>query len=162
DATLSMPPYGLWFRGPGDIRAWMLGPGAECEGSRLIPTEANGSLGFGQYRRAADGDGHTARGLDVLDGRGGKIAGICGFLDAARGFPRRGVRARLPPCGRLRRAALGRVVPREDAVQAQPCQHLPQLPAGVADAERAAEATGRQPQPRERLQGRGAGRSQAG
>lgn len=97
DATLSMPPYGLWFRGPGDIRAWMLGPGAKCEGSRLIPTEANGSLGFGQYRRAADGEGHTAWGLHVLDVRGGKIAGICVFLDTARLFPLFGLPPRLTP-----------------------------------------------------------------
>src|SRR5687767_6795851 len=40
DATLSMPPYTLWLRGPETIRAWLLGRGAGCRGSRLVPTSA--------------------------------------------------------------------------------------------------------------------------
>ena len=50
DATLSMPPLELWLRGPADIRGWMLGTGSGCRGSRLIPTAANGTPAFGQYR----------------------------------------------------------------------------------------------------------------
>src|SRR5437867_471494 len=40
DATLSMPPYTLWLRGPETIRAWLLGRGSGCRGSRLVPTAA--------------------------------------------------------------------------------------------------------------------------
>ncbi len=36
DATLSMPPYTLWLQGPEAIRAWLLGRGNGCRGSRLI------------------------------------------------------------------------------------------------------------------------------
>ena len=50
DATLSMPPYELWLQGPDDIAGWMLGQGNGCRGSRLVPSTANGSPAFGQYR----------------------------------------------------------------------------------------------------------------
>ena len=30
DATMSMPPYALWLRGPESVRAWLLGRGAGC------------------------------------------------------------------------------------------------------------------------------------
>src|SRR5437773_1934979 len=50
DATLSMPPYTLWLRGPETIRAWLLGRGCGCRGSRLVPTAACGLPAFGQYR----------------------------------------------------------------------------------------------------------------
>ncbi len=36
--------------GPDQVRDWMAGPGIACKGSRLIPTVANGSPAFGQYR----------------------------------------------------------------------------------------------------------------
>lgn len=55
DATWSMPPYALWIRGHADIRKWMLGPGADCDGSRLLPTAANGAPAFGPYRLHPDG-----------------------------------------------------------------------------------------------------------
>ncbi|HWC26109.1 MAG TPA: sigma-70 family RNA polymerase sigma factor, partial [Solirubrobacteraceae bacterium] len=41
EATLSMPPYELWLRGRDDVRAWFLGTGSECRGSRLVPVHAN-------------------------------------------------------------------------------------------------------------------------
>lgn len=81
DATLSMPPLELWLRGHDDIRAWMLGTGNGCQGSRLIPTAANGLPAFGQYRTT----GPWA--LIVLEIRGGRIAGINSFLDTERLFP---------------------------------------------------------------------------
>jgi RNA polymerase sigma-70 factor, ECF subfamily len=55
DATLSMPPYTLWLRGPDAIRAWLLGRGIGCQGSRLLPTAACGSPAFGQYRPESNG-----------------------------------------------------------------------------------------------------------
>lgn len=95
DATLSMPPYPLWMRGPAEIRGWLLGPGAECRGSRLIPTEANGSLAFGQYRRAETGGGHVPWALQVVEVSAGRVTGICAFLDTARLFPLFGLPERL-------------------------------------------------------------------
>jgi RNA polymerase sigma-70 factor, ECF subfamily len=95
DATLSMPPLALWFRGHDDIRAWMLGPGSGCRGSRLVPTAANGSPAFGQYRPSASGAGHEPWALIILDISAGRISGVNNFLDTERLFPLFGLPARL-------------------------------------------------------------------
>lgn len=80
DAIQSMPPFAMWLRGAGDIRAWMLGVGAGCRGSRVIPVAANGSPAAAQYR--ADGaGGYVPWGLHVLDVADGLIVEIHTFLD---------------------------------------------------------------------------------
>jgi RNA polymerase sigma-70 factor (ECF subfamily) len=96
DATWSMPPYELWLQTHDDIRRWCLGPGIECRGSRLVPTMANGSPAFGQYKPGPVG-GHDAWALQVLEVSGGRIAGISFFLDSARLFPLFGLPLRLEP-----------------------------------------------------------------
>lgn len=60
----------------------MLGPGAECRGSRLVPTAANGSPAFGQYRRDGKG-GYLPWSLQVLEVRAGRVAELHCFLDTA-------------------------------------------------------------------------------
>src|SRR3712207_801764 len=80
DATLSMPPYPLWMRGPDNIRQWMLGVGSVCRGSRLVPTVANGSPAFGHYHPTPDG-GYSAWAVQVLEVADGRIVGINSFLD---------------------------------------------------------------------------------
>jgi RNA polymerase sigma-70 factor (ECF subfamily) len=82
DATQSMPPYELWLSGRDDILKWWVGPGAECAGSRLVPTVANGSPAFGQYRTT----GPWA--LQVLEIEDGRIVELSFFLDTATLFPR--------------------------------------------------------------------------
>jgi RNA polymerase sigma-70 factor (ECF subfamily) len=94
DATWNMPPYELWLQTHDDIRRWCLGPGIGCRDSRLIPTTANGSPAFGQYKPALDG-GHEPWSLQVLEISGGRIAGITFFLDTASLFPLFGLPARL-------------------------------------------------------------------
>ena len=94
DATWNMPPYELWLQTHDDIRRWCLGPGIGCRDSRLIPTTANGSPAFGQYKPALDG-GHEPWSLQVLEISDGRIAGITFFLDTARLFPLFGLPARL-------------------------------------------------------------------
>jgi RNA polymerase sigma-70 factor, ECF subfamily len=96
DATWSMPPYELWLKGHADIRAWCLGPGIGCRGSRLVPTMANGSPAFAQYRPAPEG-GYEAWALHVLELSGGRISGICFFLDTASLFPLFALPLRLEP-----------------------------------------------------------------
>jgi RNA polymerase sigma-70 factor, ECF subfamily len=96
DATLSMPPYTLWLRGPETIRTWLLGRGAGCRGSRLIPTRASGAPSFGQYR-PAPGGGHAPWAVIVLELEGGAIAGWNSFLDTEKLFPLFGLPPRLPP-----------------------------------------------------------------
>jgi RNA polymerase sigma-70 factor, ECF subfamily len=83
DATLSMPPYTFWLRGHEPIRAWLLGRGSGCRGSRLVPTAACGSPAFGQYREG----GRQPWALLVLDLSGDRVASITSFLDTETLFP---------------------------------------------------------------------------
>jgi RNA polymerase sigma-70 factor, ECF subfamily len=94
DATWNMPPYDLWLQTHEDIRRWCLGPGIGCRGSRLVPTEANGSPAFGQYKPSPDG-GYEPWSLQVLEVSAGGIAGITFFLDTATFFPLFGLPPRL-------------------------------------------------------------------
>ncbi|MFN2587546.1 MAG: sigma-70 family RNA polymerase sigma factor [Actinomycetota bacterium] len=94
DATWSMPPFDLWLQTHEDIVKWCLGPGAGCEGSRLVPTSANGAPAFAQYKPAPDGS-LAPWSLQVLELSGGKISGITFFLDTARVFPLFGLPLRL-------------------------------------------------------------------
>jgi RNA polymerase sigma-70 factor, ECF subfamily len=80
DATQHMPPFAMWLRGRADIGTWMLGPGSECRGSRVLPTIANGAPAFAQYRPRAGG-GHEPWALHVLEVRAGRVAHISSFLD---------------------------------------------------------------------------------
>jgi RNA polymerase sigma-70 factor, ECF subfamily len=96
DATWSMPPYELWLQTHEDIRRWCLGPGIGCRGSHLIPTLANGSPAFGQYKPNPDG-GHDPWSLQVLEVSGERISGISFFLDTATLFPLFGLPPRLEP-----------------------------------------------------------------
>jgi RNA polymerase sigma-70 factor, ECF subfamily len=93
DATLSMPPYTLWLRGRDAIRAWLLGRGIVCRGSRLLPTAACGSPAFAQYH--PDGvDGKLEPwALIVLEVADERIAAWNSFLDVEKLFPLFG----LPP-----------------------------------------------------------------
>lgn len=90
DAVLSMPPFTLWLQGPPTIATWLAGRGSGCRGSRLIATEACGSPAWGQYR-PAEGGGHRAWALIVLELDGDRIARWNTFLDAATLFPRFGL-----------------------------------------------------------------------
>jgi RNA polymerase sigma-70 factor, ECF subfamily len=95
DATWSMPPYELWLQSHLDIRRWCLGPGIGCRDSRLLPTAANGSPAFGQYKPSASGNGRDPWSLQVLEVSGDRITGITFFLDTGRWFPLFGLPPRL-------------------------------------------------------------------
>jgi RNA polymerase sigma-70 factor (ECF subfamily) len=90
DATLSMPPYALWLRGPEAIRQWLLGPGFGCSGSRLVPVAASAAPAFAQYRRGENGE-FNAWALIVLELDGGRIAAWNSFLDTETLFPQFGL-----------------------------------------------------------------------
>ncbi len=96
DATLSMPPYTLWLRGPAAMKAWFLGRGIGCRGSRLVATAANGLPAFGQYRAGPTGEPHRPWSLIVLELSGDRIAAMNHFLDTATLFPRFGLPPELP------------------------------------------------------------------
>ena len=94
DATQSMPPWAMWLQGRDEILDWWQGPGAGCRGSRLVATEANGSVAFGQYKRDPAG-GHAPWSLQVLRLEGHGIAEFTFYLDVARIFPLFGLPAHL-------------------------------------------------------------------
>jgi RNA polymerase sigma-70 factor (ECF subfamily) len=95
DAVQSMPPYAMWLQGAADIVEWMLGPGAGCRGSRLLPATANGGPAFGQYRVDPEG-GHKAWGLQVLEMSAGRVTAITNFL-VPELFPAFGLPTHLDP-----------------------------------------------------------------
>jgi RNA polymerase sigma-70 factor (ECF subfamily) len=95
DAVWNMPPYDLWLQTHLDIRKWCLGPGIGCRGSRLIPTFANGSPAFGQYKPDLVNGGWEPWSLQVVEMSGDRISGITFFLDTQRFFPMFGLPARL-------------------------------------------------------------------
>jgi RNA polymerase sigma-70 factor, ECF subfamily len=99
EATQSMPPFDLWLRGRDEVVAWMVGPGAECEGSRLVATVANGMPAFGQYRRSASHQGHDPWALQIVEVVDGTITGLNAFLDTERWFPMSGLPDHLPADG---------------------------------------------------------------
>lgn len=94
DAVMNMPPFAMWLQGVEDIRAWMTGPGAECEGSRCLPIHVNGTPGFAQYRQDPEG-GHFPWGIVVLENDGTHITGITTFIDTKKWFPRFGLPSHL-------------------------------------------------------------------
>lgn len=83
DVVFDMPPIPTWFRGREDVRRFLLGPGAECRGSKLVSIRANGGLGFAQYRHG----GETPWGLVVLETRDGEVCAIHTFLEVQTLFP---------------------------------------------------------------------------
>jgi RNA polymerase sigma-70 factor (ECF subfamily) len=94
DATLSMPPFTLWLQGPGDIAAWLLGPGAECRGSVMVPVDANGATAWGQYRPDPDG-GYLPWSLTTVETDGERITAMTSFLDTGALFAAFGLPPRL-------------------------------------------------------------------
>jgi RNA polymerase sigma-70 factor, ECF subfamily len=80
DAIQSMPPFALWLEGRATIGQWMVQPGPDaCQGSRLLPTSANGCPAFGQYRRDPTG-GYVPWALQVLEISDRLIVGMSFFL----------------------------------------------------------------------------------
>jgi RNA polymerase sigma-70 factor (ECF subfamily) len=92
DVVMSMPPYDFWLQGPVEMGRFFLGPGIGCQGSRLIPTAANGSAAFASYKADPAG-GHTAWSIQLIETSGDRIVGHHNFLDtslfAAFGLPLR-------------------------------------------------------------------------
>ncbi len=86
DATQSMPPWAMWLEGRDEVLAWWVGPGAACRGSKLLVTEANGSVAFGQYKIDPAG-GHAPWALQLIRLGSNGIAEFTFYLDVARLFP---------------------------------------------------------------------------
>jgi RNA polymerase sigma-70 factor (TIGR02960 family) len=93
DARYSMPPLPQWYRGTGQIRAFLTG-GPLLSRWRFLPTTANGQLAFGTYLWDDASGSFVPGGLDVLRLQGDHVAEIVAFLDAD--LTRFGLPPRLP------------------------------------------------------------------
>ena len=80
DAVMSMPPYHFWLQGPHEMGRWFVGEGSVCQGSRLVPTAANGCAAFGAYHPDGEG-GHRPWALQVIEISGDRIIGHHNFLE---------------------------------------------------------------------------------
>ena len=81
-----MPPYAMWLAGPAEIAKWMVGPGAACRGSVMIPVDACASPAFAQWRPDGNG-GYYPWSIQVVEIRDGRIAGLNYFLDTDHLWP---------------------------------------------------------------------------
>src|SRR3546814_14924748 len=79
DVVISMPPHDLWLQGTESVIGWMVGPGAACADSKLLPVSANGTAGFGSYKPAGPGRREPLV-LQVIEVRDGAISGHHPFL----------------------------------------------------------------------------------
>ena len=86
DAAFCMPPFTLWLHGPDAVRAWLVGRGSACRGSRLVPVDASGTRAFAHYHPSPEG-GFKPWALIVLDLTEEQIAGWTSFLDTESLFP---------------------------------------------------------------------------
>jgi RNA polymerase sigma-70 factor (ECF subfamily) len=85
DASLTMPPEPLEYRGPEPIARFLstVPAGGHLEMFRLVPTHANGQPAFGCYLRDPQAPIAHAYGLMVLTLTGDRIAAITGFPDTS-------------------------------------------------------------------------------
>jgi RNA polymerase sigma-70 factor (ECF subfamily) len=79
DATFSMPPLPIWYRGRDAIAVYLARSGLTLRW-RLLPTRANGQLAFANYAWQAEKGAYTPLSLDVLTLRGTVATEITAFV----------------------------------------------------------------------------------
>lgn len=79
DAVMSMPPHELWLNDVEQTVQFMLGPGAMCAGSKLVPVQVNGSPGYASYKPVGDGRWEPWA-IQVIEVDDGLIAGHHHFV----------------------------------------------------------------------------------
>src|SRR5205823_7265432 len=80
DAVMTMPPFNFWVQGPVEMGKFFVGPGHECEGSRLIATTANGAYAYGSYKPDPAG-GYMPWSVQVIEIAGDRIVAHHNFID---------------------------------------------------------------------------------
>ena len=79
DATFNMPPYEFWIRGPEQVGSFMLGHGIVCQGSRVLPVDANGKPAMAVYHAVGE-RAWEPWSIVTLEVRDGRIAEVSNFL----------------------------------------------------------------------------------
>ncbi len=93
DVVMSMPPWDVWLEGPEELAGFFLGEGKVCRDGRLVPVQVNGTAGFGNYHKVAEGVWEPWA-IQVIEVAGGKIVGHHNFVYPEL-FPAFGLPARL-------------------------------------------------------------------
>jgi RNA polymerase sigma-70 factor (ECF subfamily) len=97
DAWFTMPPATLEYQGRGAIAGFLTASARyRGEGTRLIPTRANGQPAFGCYVPDRNASVFHAHGILVLTMAGDQISAITRFVDNGA-LPRFGLPRTLPP-----------------------------------------------------------------
>jgi RNA polymerase sigma-70 factor (ECF subfamily) len=79
DVVMSMPPWDVWLEGPEEMAAFFLGEGSVCRDGRLIPVAVNGTGGFGNYHKVAEGVWEPWA-IQIVEVAGGRIVGHHNFV----------------------------------------------------------------------------------
>ena len=79
DVVMSMPPFDLWLQGPSNVVEFMVGPGHECAGSKLLAVHANGTPAFGSYKPVGPGRWEPWA-IQVIEVRNRAISGHHNFV----------------------------------------------------------------------------------
>ena len=82
DAVMDMPPYAMWLRSSADIGTWLVGPGADCRGSHVVPLELNGNPAYAQWRPSGPDGQFEPWSVTALEfGVDGRVTRMTAFLD---------------------------------------------------------------------------------
>ncbi len=82
DAVMDMPPYAMWLRSSADIGTWLIGPGADCRGSHVVPLELNGNPAYAQWRPSGPDGQFEPWSVTALEfGADGRVTRMTAFLD---------------------------------------------------------------------------------
>jgi RNA polymerase sigma-70 factor (ECF subfamily) len=81
DATIAMPPFRTWYAGREAVRHFLRKTPLRARNWRVLPSHANGQVGFATYR-VSEGTGvYHWHSMEVITLRGDRIAEIIAFID---------------------------------------------------------------------------------
>ena len=81
DATIAMPPFRTWYAGREAVGAFLRKTPLRGRNWRVLPSHANGQVGFATYRVSEDTGIYHWHSMEVITLRGGRIAEIIAFID---------------------------------------------------------------------------------
>jgi RNA polymerase sigma-70 factor (ECF subfamily) len=81
DAVIAMPPYRTWFAGRDAVAGFLARVPLRGVRWRVVPTGANGQLGFAHYLLSEETGRYEWHSVELLTLRGDRIAEIAAFLD---------------------------------------------------------------------------------
>ncbi|HET9419519.1 MAG TPA: sigma-70 family RNA polymerase sigma factor [Nocardioides sp.] len=81
DATIAMPPFRTWYAGREAVRDFLRKTPLRGQNWRVLPSHANGQVGFATYRVAEDTSVYHWHSMEVITLRGDRIAEIIAFID---------------------------------------------------------------------------------